>query len=512
MTTAVRHRLRSRRGVAVVVAVVAVLALLVSLAGYAGYRAYRSLTTTTVTAYFPETVGLYPGDRVLVMGVRVGAIDSIVPERDRSKVVLHFDHSVMVPANATASILNPSLVASRAIQLGPAYEGGPALADGAVIPVERTQVPVEWDDLRKQLAELVTGLGPTPAQPRGPVGDVIAAFGDGLSGKGRQLNDTFRSLSDALSALKKGRGDLFSVVRNLALFVTTLRASDQQFAAFNTDLATLTTALHDSDQELARGVRGFRTLLDTTRTFLDRNGEVAATDVKNLREVTDALLQPDALKGLENTLHVLPTFGANFVNIYSPVNGSLTAVPVVNNFSNPLQLLCSGIQAGSRLGYQESAELCAQYLAPVLDAIKFNYLPFGVVPATTASTLPKYIGYSEDRLRPPAGYKDTTVPGVWARDTPFSHGNHEPGWVVAPGMQGLEVQQLTQNMLTPESLAEMMGGPDASPPPAGARAPGPPNAYDQNNPLPPPWYPQPPPTPAPGPPGTPLLPAEGASP
>jgi phospholipid/cholesterol/gamma-HCH transport system substrate-binding protein len=160
------------------------------------------------------------------------------------------------------------------------------------------------------------------------------------------------------------------------------------------------------------------------------------------------------------------------------------------------------------LGYQESAELCAQYLAPILDAIKFNFLPFGVNMASTAMTLPKQIAYSEPRLQPPPGYKDTTVPGIWSRDTLFSHGNHEPGWIVAPGMQGVSVQPFTQNMLTPDSLAELMGGPDIVPPaappafgvPPGGNLPGPPNAYSENTPLPPPWYPQPgpPPVPAPG--------------
>lgn len=112
-------------------------------------------------------------------------------------------------------------------------------------------------------------------------------------------------------------------------------------------------------------------------------------------------------------------------------------------------------------------ELCAQYLAPVLDALKFNYLPFGSNPFSSAATLPKEVAYSEERLRPPPGYKDTTVPGIFSRDTPFSHGNHEPGWVVAPGMQGMQVQPFTANMLTPESLAELLGGPDIAPPAAG---------------------------------------------
>ena len=171
------------------------------------------------------------------------------------------------------------MVASRAIQLSPPYRGGQILADGAVIPLERTRIPVEWDDLRAQLASVLDGLGPTPEQPRGPVGEVVSAFADGLAGKGDQLNSTFSSLSNALSALNRGRGDLFAVVRNLALFVSTLRASDQQFGAFNTDLATLTEALGNSDDELARGVDEFRQLLNRTSDFLELNGDVAVRDV-----------------------------------------------------------------------------------------------------------------------------------------------------------------------------------------------------------------------------------------
>jgi len=192
-----------------------------------------------------------------------------------------------------------------------------------------------------------------------------------------------------------------------------------------------------------------------------------------------------------------------------------------------MQLVCSAFQAGSRLGYQESAELCAQYLAPILDAIKFNYPPIGINQFVTAMTLPKQVAYSEPRLQPPGGYKDTTVPGVFSRDTLFSHGNHEQGWVAAPGMQGVDVQPFTANMLTPECLGELMGGPDCAIPgapaafgaPPGGNLPGPPNSYDENNPLPPPWYPQPgpPPPPAPGvipgDPGSPLsAPAAGPGP
>lgn len=77
------------------------------------------------------------------MGLPVSSIDKIEPAGDKMKVTFHYQNKYKVPANASAVILNPTLVASRNIQLEPPYRGGPVLADNAVIPVERTQVPTE---------------------------------------------------------------------------------------------------------------------------------------------------------------------------------------------------------------------------------------------------------------------------------------------------------------------------------------------------------------------------------
>ena len=482
------------------VVIVSLLVVLGVAGAFVGYKLYNRLTTNTLVAYFPQALALYPGDKVQIMGVQVGAIDKIEPDGDKMRVTMHYQNRYKVPANVTASILNPSLVASRTVQLAPAYTGGAVLENNAVLPMERTQVPVEWDDLRNQITDIVSQLGPTPQQPKGPFGDVIESFSNGLDGKGKQINTTLTALSDAITALNEGRGDFFAVAKSLALFVNALHQSDQQFVELNNNLAEFTDKFNSSDQQLATTLKQVDGLLTTARQFVKDNGSVLSHDVNNLAEATTALLQPEPRDGLETALHVFPNLAANLVNIYEPTHGALTAIPVVASFANPLQFICSSIQAGSRLGYQESAELCAQYLAPILDAIKFNFPPFGVNLLATADTLPKMVGYSEERLRPPPGYKDTTVPGVFSRDTLFSHGNHEPGWIVAPGMQGLQVQAFTQNMLTPDSLAALMGGPDpTSVPPAGPRGGAVPNAYDQSNPLPPPWYPQPGPPPPPAP-------------
>jgi len=109
----------SRTSVVVATSVV----VLAIIAGVVGWQLYRRLTTTTVVAYFPEALALYPGDRVQIMGVGVGAIDKIEPAGDKMRVSFHYSNKYNVPADATASILNPSLVASRTIQLSPPYSG-----------------------------------------------------------------------------------------------------------------------------------------------------------------------------------------------------------------------------------------------------------------------------------------------------------------------------------------------------------------------------------------------------
>jgi phospholipid/cholesterol/gamma-HCH transport system substrate-binding protein len=490
--------------------IVGALAVVLAIAlAFAGFQLFKKLTNNTVVAYFPAANALYSGDRVEIMGVKVGAVDKIEPAGDKMKVTFHYSNKYKVPADAQAVILNPTLVASRLIQLEPAYKGGPVLADNAVIPEERTQVPTEWDELRNTITNVISKLGPTKEQPKGPFGDVIESYANGLAGKGKEINTTFNDLSRALTALNQGRGDFFAVVRSLALFVNALHADDQKFVALNKNLAQFTDSLTGSDRDLANAIQNVDGLLTTIRPFLDKNAEVLTHDIQNLADTTNTLVQPEPLNGLETALHVLPTGLSNLNLIYHPAQGAVVGSPAgtpigTMGFANPMQLLCSAIQAGSRLGYQESAELCAQYLAPVLDAIKFNYPPFGLNLFNTAATLPKEVAYSEPRLQPPPGYKDTTVPGIWVPDTPTSHRNTQHGWITAPGMQGVQVGPVTASLLTPDSLAELMGGPDIAPVQSTYQTPpGFPNAYNEApGPLPyigVPGNPAPIPPPPPGP-------------
>ena len=122
------------------------------------------------SAYFANANGLYTGDEVRILGVAVGTVEAIDPQPDRTKVTFSVDKQYPVPADAKAAILSPSLVTARAIQLVPAYSGGPKLAAGATIPQDRTAVPSSGTTSASSWRS-----SPTPCSRRHPVGRARSA-------------------------------------------------------------------------------------------------------------------------------------------------------------------------------------------------------------------------------------------------------------------------------------------------------------------------------------------------
>lgn len=145
---------------------------------------WKEVEKNTYSAYFTEANGLFVGDEIRILGVAVGVVDKIEPQPTSSKVTFSVDKQYPVPADARAAILSPSLVTSRAIQLVPAYSGGPKLSPGASIPLNRTAVPVEWDDFRKQLEKLTEALQPTTPGGVNSVGEFVNSAADNLRGQG----------------------------------------------------------------------------------------------------------------------------------------------------------------------------------------------------------------------------------------------------------------------------------------------------------------------------------------
>ena len=188
----------------------------------------------TITAYFPTATAIYPGDEVRVSGVKVGTISGIEPAGTETKMTLEIDSDVPVPADANAVIVAQNLVAARYVQLTPAYRdgGGPTMRDGAVIPSDRTAVPVEWDEVKDQLMRLATELGPQADESGTSISRFVDSAANAMDGNGAKLRQTLAQLSGAARIFAEGSGNIVDIIKNLQVFVGALRDSKVQIVQF----------------------------------------------------------------------------------------------------------------------------------------------------------------------------------------------------------------------------------------------------------------------------------------
>ena len=374
--------------------------LVVSLVG-GGFLAIRAafFAPNTITAFFTTATAIYPGDDVRVSGVKVGKIDSIEPQGTQTKITMSIDSGVPVPADAQAVIVAQNLIAARYVQLTPAYRSsGTKMADGAVIPLQRTAIPVEWDEVKEQLNRLATDLGPSGDLSTSSVGRFIDSAAGALDGNGDKLRQTLAQLSGVGRILANGGGNFVDTIKNLQVFVTALRGSNEQIVAFNDRLATLSSVLDGSKSDLDAALSDLSVAVVEVKRFVSGTRAQTVEQIKGLANVTQTL--SDSKMDLEQVLHVTPNAFANAYNIYDPDIGTVRGGFAIPNLTNPMQFICGTIGALRNTTAPETAKLCNDYLGPALRLLNLNYVPVPINPYLAKSASPENIVYADPRLAP----------------------------------------------------------------------------------------------------------------
>ncbi|MBB2993706.1 virulence factor Mce-like protein [Mycolicibacterium iranicum] len=385
---------------AVLVTALAVLAV----AG-TGFVVYQQIfSPKTITAYFRSATAIYPGDEVRIAGVRVGTIDAIEPQGTRSKLTLAVDRDVPIPVDAEAIIVAPNLVSARYVQLTPAWgatpeTSGPVMSDGAEIPENRTAVPVEWDEIKEQLTRLASELGPGTGISGTSLGRFIDTTADAMAGNGDKLRETISQLSGVGRVLGEGSGDIAEVIKNLQVFVSALRDSNVQIVQFQDRLADVTSVVDGSRAELDSAITTLSEAVGEVQRFVQGSREQTVEQVQRLANVTQVLADDSMV--LKNILHAAPNALVNGYNIYNPDSGGPRGSFAMNNFANPVTLICSSIAAVENVTAEESGKACAQYLGPALRLMNFNYLPLPF--NAYLSPAPQNIVYSDPAIAPGGG-------------------------------------------------------------------------------------------------------------
>jgi len=298
-----------------------------------------------VTAYFTETIGVYPGSTVRVLGVPVGTVDAVQPQGTQVKVTMTVNSGVAVPADAKAVVVAASVVSDRYIQLTPAYSGGPELADNAVIPVSRTAVPVEVDQIYTSLNRFAQALGPNALNKNGALSELVKTGAANLTGNGAYLHAMITQFGALSKTLGDNSGNLFATITNLQVFTSMLKANDGQVRLAEQQLADVSGFLAADRQNLGAALNLLATALGQVQGFIANNRSLLKSNITKLASITRLLV--DERASLTEAVNTIPLAVDNVVNAYDSTNRTLDGRGNLNELSmgpgaHDLQAITSG--------------------------------------------------------------------------------------------------------------------------------------------------------------------------
>lgn len=272
---------RVRRLVTALIAAVIPLGLVSACAGSSG---------TTVTAQFQDAAGLFTGNDVGVLGVRVGEVTEITPRGAYVDVQLQIDDGVKIPADASAVVVSRSVATDRYVELTPVYEGGAVLASGTVISPDRTRSPVEFDALLSSLSRISDDLA-GPDKDAKPVNDLLKVLSKNLDGNGATMAKGLRDLAIALEDTNAASGDIEGNLKNLDTLTAALAENDALVRRFTTEVADATEMLDDEHESVEQTFDALSAMVREVTKFAREHREDISTQVEDMTAVVKAMVE-----------------------------------------------------------------------------------------------------------------------------------------------------------------------------------------------------------------------------
>jgi phospholipid/cholesterol/gamma-HCH transport system substrate-binding protein len=194
-------------------------------------------------AEIDNTVGLYGGAAVTVMGVKIGTVESIAPAGNHMRVEMKIDDR-KIPDSVRAAIINNSIMADRRMELVDAYyQDGPELPAGTCIAQSATTTPIGMSDAFGTLSDFAGRLaapGPNAVQP---LRDVLTRIDAETAGMGSQVNESFSDLAAIMNSPDQFVAHLGELLTSASSLSTSVAGDWPEIQAVVTDLGPLLSSI-----------------------------------------------------------------------------------------------------------------------------------------------------------------------------------------------------------------------------------------------------------------------------
>ncbi|WP_232680230.1 MCE family protein [Nocardioides sp. R-C-SC26] len=257
----------------------------------------------TVTVYFSDSAGLFVGNDVGVLGVPIGAVTAIEPEGAQVKVTLRLDDDQPLPEDVGAVVVARSVATDRYVELTPAYESGPELGDDAVIPVERTRTPVDFDEVLAAINTFATGVAGSQ-ETTDAIRRIIDAGEGALAGRGQLAHDAITDLAGAVGDVSDNREEISGTIVAVGDLVGVLAQNRDTVSEFVRQVSSASDLLADERENFRAALRGLEKAVQTVAEFALNHRRDIDEVIDSSTAVLDTML--DKEERLTEILRVFP--------------------------------------------------------------------------------------------------------------------------------------------------------------------------------------------------------------
>ncbi|BBZ17989.1 MlaD family protein [Mycolicibacterium gadium] len=324
--SAIAARLRSPPGVATATAVV----VAVVVAAVMGAKIVTPAVSNTraMCAEFTDAVGLYPGNKVALLGIEIGSTSSIVNKPDHVEVQFTVPADLDLPADVGAVTYSQSIVTDRHIELTKAYTGGPKFTGPGCIKLNSTKTPVSISETFSavgNLADAIIGSEPGQDPFNAPgvqaINDSLSAASRSLEGTGPGLNQTMRNLVTMLADPYQADADYRQLFENSEILTSDFLHNWDSFASVIRALPVTTQLIEGLSENFGAGLAHLSHLLpilvDAMNRFGPRMYDTAGSQVAWLRDLLN-----DHSPAILAMIKSWPQFSNWFADVYEPAWGT----------------------------------------------------------------------------------------------------------------------------------------------------------------------------------------------
>ncbi|MGL4306457.1 MAG: MlaD family protein [Mycobacteriaceae bacterium] len=237
------------------------------------------ITDREFCAEFTDAIGLYKGNDVQLLGMKVGYIKSIRNMNGYVEVDFDIDSDIALPRDVGAVTYSSSIVTDQHIELTKVYDGGAKFLGEECIPLERTKTPIGISDTFKAVSDLTTEIlnsvqdsnltgGTTDGAQS--IGAIISATNKALQGSGPALRKSIENLSLILGNPYQSDSRIRSLISNMEDLTNFLVENWSDLANLFETVSSTVGLLSNISKSFASAVEKFSELIPTIKDNLLR--------------------------------------------------------------------------------------------------------------------------------------------------------------------------------------------------------------------------------------------------